>query len=135
MELQARKKQSAAVHSQLSRPAATRGQQPDDAREDAYPDTVYIRCNTLLYNTIQNMVAASHAAQDFTYKSPSDFLRAALHAYRDGMELTELDQQGEKISTTIRVDRTTKVFYTSLPDRLRTKLLERAIRTFLKQQR
>jgi hypothetical protein len=81
------------------------------------------------------MIAASHAAQDFTYVSPSDFIRASLQAYREGMPLTELEESGEKIGTTIRVDSTTKAFYSSLPNRMRTRILERAIRTFIKQHR
>ena len=80
------------------------------------------------------MLTAAHTVEDFTYVSVSDFIRAALLAYQDGMPLTELDKKGEpKISTTIRVDGELKAFYRSLPDRLRSQLVERAIRTFLKQ--
>lgn len=89
----------------------------------------------MLYNTIQNMLAASHTAQDFTYTSVADVMRAALGAYREGLSLTELEEKGEKVTTTIRVDRATKDFYSSLPGRMRTRILERAIRTFLKQLR
>jgi hypothetical protein len=42
------------------------------------------------------MIRSSHAAQDFTYPSLADFIRAALQAYKDGMVLTELDQNGPK---------------------------------------
>ena len=99
-----------------------------------YNHSIYIRCNAMLYNTIQNMLLTSHTAQDFTYVSVADFIRAVLQAYSDGMPLTELEQKGEKISTTIRVDEKLKAFYQSLPDRLRCKLVERAIRTFMKSQ-
>jgi hypothetical protein len=51
------------------------------------------------------------------------------------MSLTELEEKGEKLTTTVRVDRTTKDFYSSLPGRMRTRILERAIRSFLKQLR
>lgn len=95
---------------------------------------IAIRCNSLLYNTIQNMLTASHASQDFTHTSVTDFIRHALEAYREGMVLTELEEKGEKMFTTMRVDRVTRDFYRSLPDRMRVKILERAIRTFLKQQ-
>jgi len=81
------------------------------------------------------MLAASHTAQDFTYTSIADLIRAALAAYRDGMPLTELEEKGEKLTTTIRVDRAIKDFYSSLPDRMRVRLLERALRSFLKQLR
>ena len=99
-----------------------------------YDQIIYIRCNALLYNTIQNMIRASHAAMDFTFLSPTDFIRSALKACQEHMELTELEEAGEKIATTVRVDQSLKAFYQSWPRSLRTRLLERAIRTFLKQQ-
>ena len=135
MQLQARKKrdlQEKAVSPVLQK---VRQAAAKPVKEETYRETLNIRFNALLYNTIQNMITASHTAQDFTYASPADFIRAALQSYRDGMSLTELEGKGEKITTTIRVDRATKAFYASLPDRLRSRLLERAIRTFLKQRR
>lgn len=106
-----------------------------EAKPDRFPELIAIRCNTILYNTIQNAIASQHAAQDFTYSSPSDFIRVSLQAYKDGMPLTELDQKGPKISSTIRVDEETKAFFRSLPDRSRSKILERAIRTFMKNHK
>jgi len=96
--------------------------------------SITVRYDTLLYNTLQNMLRSAHTAQDFTYASLADFIRAALRAYKDGMTLTELDQGGPKIETTLRVDRDLWLFYKSLPGRMRSKILERAIRTFMKQQ-
>ena len=107
---------------------------PEPKRAGSYRETIGIRCNTMLYNSIQNMLSASHAAQDFTYTSAVDFIRSALQAYKDGMVLTELDQKGEKTALTIRTDTALKNFYTSLPDRMRTRILERAIRTYMKEQ-
>jgi len=107
---------------------------PEPKRAGGYRETIGIRCNTMLYNSIQNMLSASHAAQDFTYTSAVDFIRSALQAYKDGMVLTELDQKGEKTALTIRTDTALKNFYTSLPDRMRTRILERAIRTYMKEQ-
>jgi hypothetical protein len=95
--------------------------------------SVRVRYDTMLYDTLQNMVRSSHAAQDFTYPSLADFIRAALQAYKDGMVLTELDQNGPKVETSLRVDRELWQFYKSLPDRMRPKILERVIRTFVKQ--
>jgi hypothetical protein len=92
-----------------------------------------VRYDTILYDTLQNMIRSSHAAQDFTYPSLADFIRAALQAYKDGMILTELDQNGPKVETSLRVDRELWQFYKSLPDRMRPKILERVIRTFVKQ--
>jgi|SRR5713226_6259438 len=110
---------------QPKEPVKTRG---------AHQEVILVRCNTLLYETIKNMVFSAHTAQDFTFASPTDFIRSALEVYRDGMELTELDEKGEKTTTTVRVDRATKQFHSSLPDRLRSKLTERAIRTFMKRR-
>ena len=98
----------------------------------AYSENIYIRCNTMLYHTLQNMVTTAHAAGDFTYVSVADLIRSALGAYASGMGLTELDQPGEKIATTIRVNKGLRDFYGSLPNRLRAKIIERAIRTFIK---
>jgi hypothetical protein len=88
----------------------------------------------MLYDTIQNKLSTAHAAADFTYTSIADIIRAALGAYRQGMALTELEEKGEKMMTTIRVDPTTRDFYSALPERMRTRILERAIRSFLKQR-
>ncbi len=131
MELKARKKPQAPV------PIPVEKRSPPKAPEktEHYRYMITIQCNTMLYNTIQNMLAASHTAQDFTYTSIADLIRAALAAYRDGMPLTELEEKGEKLTTTIRVDRAIKDFYSSLPDRMRVRLLERALRSFLKQLR
>src|SRR5262249_23304593 len=131
MELKARKK------TQAPAPIASVKASPRQAPEkpEHYRYMITIQCNTMLYHTIQNMLTASHAAQDFTYTSIAQVIRAALAAYRNGMRLTELDEKGEKLTTTIRVDRTTKDFYSSLPDRMRVKILERALRSFLKERR
>lgn len=131
MELKARKR------TQAPTPAPVVTPRPRKAPEKAehYRYMITIQCNTMLYDTIQNMLTASHAAQDFTYTSIADVIRAALVAYRDGMPLTELDEKGVKLTTTIRIDRAIKDFYSSLPDRMRAKLLERALRSFLKQHR
>jgi hypothetical protein len=107
---------------------------PEPKRAGAYRESIGIRCNTMLYNSIQNMLSASHAAQDFTYTSAVDFIRSALQAYKDSMVLTELDQKGEKTALTLRTDAELKAFYTSFPDRLRSKILESAIRTYMKRQ-
>jgi len=96
--------------------------------------SITIRYGTLLCDTLQNMIRSSHTAQDFTYPSLADFIRAALRAYKDGMALTELDRRGIKMETSLRVDRELWLFYKSLPSRMRAKILERVIRTFMKKQ-
>lgn len=102
--------------------------------ESLYEHCVAIQCNALLYNTLQNKIKALHTGNDFTYTSVTDIIRAALIAYQSGMELTELEQGGKKKQTSIRVDTSLYKFYKSLPKQMRTKIIERAIRTFLKNQ-
>ena len=65
------------------------------------------------------------------YKSPAAYARTALRAYRDGMALTERDRNGEKVETSLRLDQELKEFWRTLPDQLRSRLLERAIRTYM----
>ncbi len=100
--------------------------------EKSKSSTLNFQINAILYNTIQNIISSLHTSQDFTYVSSSDFIRKALLSYKDGMELTELDEKGDKINTSIRVDQDFKDFYSNLPDRMRSKLIERAMRTFIK---
>jgi hypothetical protein len=50
------------------------------------------------------------------------------------MRLTEMDKPGEKLMTIVRVDRGARDFYAASPTRMRTKILERALRTFLKER-
>ena len=99
---------------------------------NAYEHSITIQCNTLLYTTLQNTIKGLHTGNDFTYTSVTDLIRAALKAYENGMELTALEQPGKKKQTSIRVDNSLYKFYKSLPNQLRTKIIERAIRTFIK---
>ena len=103
------------------------------SRESSH-HSITVRYGTLLYDTLQNMIRSSHTAQDFTYGSPADFVRAALKAYKDGMVLTELEQDGPKFETSLRVDRELWLFYKTLPGRMRGLVIERVIRTFMKKQ-
>lgn len=100
---------------------------------EASRHSITIRYDTLLYGTLHNMIRSSHTAQDFTYPSLADFIRAALRAYQHGMVLTEQDTQGPKLETSLRVDRDLWLFYKALPSRMRAKILERVLRTFLQQ--
>ena len=95
--------------------------------------SVRVRYDTILYDSLQNMIRSAHAAQDFTYPALADFIRVALQAYKAGMVLTELDQNGPKVETSLRLDRELWQFYQSWPERMRPKILERVIRTFVKR--
>ena len=102
--------------------------------DNVYEHSITIQCNALLYTTLQNTVEAMHTGNDYTYTSVTDIIRAALKAYQEGMKLTELVQPGKKKQTSIRIDDSLYKFYKSLPDQMRTKIIEKAIRTFLKNQ-
>ena len=130
MELRARSKRKEVLGLLAAAPIAA-GE--NRAEKDTPRYSITVRYDTLLYDTLQNMIRSAHTAQDFTYTSLADFIRAALRAYKDGMVLTELDQSGHKMETSLRVERDLWLFYKSLPGRMRSKILERVIRTFMRQ--
>ena len=130
MELRARSKRKE-VLAPLATAPVTAGEKR--AEKDTPRYSITVRYDTLLYDTLQNMIRSAHTAQDFTYTSLADFIRAALRAYKGGMVLTELDQSGPKMETSLRVERDLWLFYKSLPGRMRSKILERVIRTFMRQ--
>ena len=105
---------------------------PGEAGVQKFVHSITVRYSTNLYGTVHNMVESAHIAQDFTYLSSSDFVRAALRAYKNGMVLTEVSTDGAKRETKLRVDDELYRFYQSLPKGIRSKLVERAIRTLIK---
>ncbi len=131
MDLRAKKKTQKKLTNQ---PISTPVEPAKGETNKIYEHSITIQCNALLYNTLQNTIQAQHTGNDFTYTSVTDLIRAALLAYQSGMELTEIEQPGKKKQTSIRVDDSLYKFYKSLPNQLRTKILEKAIRTFIKNQ-
>ena len=105
-----------------------------DLRKDRQDYSINLAINTLLYNTMQNIISSSHTANDFTFLSVTDVIRKAIEEYKNGMELTEIDEKGPKTATTIRINEELKKFYDELPNRLRRKIIERAIRTYIKKR-
>ena len=132
MDLKAKRKKQKPVQpsSDLTTPVSV--ETASDKITNTYEHSITIQCNTLLYTTLQNTVKALHTGNDFTYTSVTDIIRAALKAYQEGMELTEIDRAGKKKQTSIRIDYSLYKFYKSLPNQLRTKVIEKAIRTFIK---
>lgn len=131
MDLRAKKKTQKKPTNQ---PISTPVESAKPETPQSYEHSITIQCHALLYNTLQNTIKAQHTGNDFTYTSVTDLIRAALLAYQSGMELTEIEQPGKKKQTSIRVDDSLYKFYKSLPNQLRTKILEKAIRTFIKNQ-
>ena len=125
VRIKAREKKRPRTDTSLTSPVET-------SEDTKYNQSITVRYGTALYDTIQNIIESSHAAQDFTYITSSDFVRAALKAYQDGMQLTALDEPDTKRETKLRVSADLKTFYQSLPKGIRNKLLERAIRTYMK---
>ncbi len=134
MDLKARKKRKKIEVESIKSSVKEVVKQSSQPEPKSYTHPITIQCNTLLYTTMQNMVKAMHTANDFTYTSVTDVIRAAIKAYQEGMELTELDEKGKKKQTSIRLEEDTYNFYKELPDQMRTKIIERAIRTFLKEK-
>lgn len=133
MKLKARKKSTENAPDGLSRDVISDDVNREDSAE-LMIEVLPIRLNEVLYNTIRNSIIASHAALDFTHTSVADVVRNALQAYKDGMEPVELAQEGKKVATTVRVSAELKEFYDNMPNRMRTKLVERAVRTYLKNK-
>ncbi len=95
---------------------------------------ITIRFDRMLYEQLQNSLAASHVVGDFSYVSVSDVIRAAMRAYQDGMELTELAPSGNKKGYTLRIDAELRAFYDTLPNRLKSQIIERAVRSYMKEK-
>lgn len=136
MELEAIKKQKAREFGQpTTRTPADMAEPPvKTLNPKTKSTTIQLRYNTLHYTTLQTSIAAQHSAGDFTYTSVSDLIRSALQAYKDGMQLTELDVQGDKTQLGVRVSRDLKTFFNSFPDQMRSKITERAVRTFVRNE-
>ena len=102
-------------------------------QEEALEKSIQIQCNTILYDTIQNMITSAHTAGDYTFGSVADVIRSAIAEYENGMQLTEVAKVGEtKTTTTLRISTSMHSFYKSWKTRLRSQILERVIRTYLK---
>ena len=102
-------------------------------QEEALEKSIQIQCNTILYDTMQNMITSAHTAGDYSFGSVADVIRNAIAEYKDGMQLTEVAKVGEaKTTTTLRISASMHTFYKSWKTRLRSQILERVIRTYLK---
>jgi hypothetical protein len=78
MELRARNKRKEVLGPLATAPVTAADNR---AEKDTPRYSITVRYDTLLYDTLQNMIRSAHTAQDFTYTSLADFIRAALRAY------------------------------------------------------
>lgn len=118
---------------QKKKPTSTAPKTAEPLQEEALEKSIQIQCNTILYDTIQNMITSAHTAGDYTFGSVADVIRSAIAEYENGMQLTEVAKAGEaKTTTTLRISASMHSFYKSWKTRLRSQILERVIRTYLK---
>ncbi len=134
MQLKARKKSqpSPELVKPNAVPEVAEAATPAIARQES--SEITLRFDRMLYERLQNSLAASHVAGDFSYVSVSDVIRAAMRAYQDGMELTELAPSGNKKGYTLRIDAELRTFYSTLPNRLKSQIIERAVRSYMKEK-
>lgn len=99
---------------------------------------IALRIDTLLYNTLQNYLSAMHNVSDYTFSSISDILRHILLQIESG----ELQNSGvvrsdnkTYIEITIRVNESQKQFWSSLPNRLKRAIMEKAIISFTQKNK
>jgi len=99
---------------------------------------IALRIDTLLYNTLHNYLSAMHLVSDYTFSSISDILRHILSQIESG----ELQNKGiilsdnkTYIEITIRVNYNQKKFWSSLPNRLKRSIMEKAIIAFTQKNK
>lgn len=99
---------------------------------------IALRIDTLLYNTLQNYLSAMHNVSDYTFSSISDILRHILLQIESGeLQNSEVVRSDNKtyIEITIRVNESQKQFWSSLPNRLKRAIMEKAIVSFTQKNK
>lgn len=89
-----------------------------------------------LLEAIGNAVASARSGGDFSYGNTSDFIRAALTDYKNGIRLLEDDLPADRRlvrRTTIWLDKGLYGFWTKLPPRSRREILGRVLWTKLQR--
>lgn len=110
-------------------------------KNDTFPKkdcVIALRIDTLLYNTLHNYLSAMHNVSDYTFSSISDILRHILLQIENG----DLQNKGMicsdnkiYIEITIRVHEKQKKFWSSLPNRLKRAIMEKAIIAFTQKNK
>lgn len=98
---------------------------------------ISLRINTLLYNTLHNYLLAMHNVSDYKFSSISDVLRYILAQIEEhGFSTDQIiqDKELEYTEVIIRVTSKQKLFWKSLPDRNKRKIMEKAIVAFTKNK-
>lgn len=101
--------------------------------DQEFPHSISLRLDVDLLETLKNAIVAAQTTGDYQFTSMSSGIRAALQAYAQGMQLAAVVPPGvvrKKRSFTLNGE--LKAFYERIPSRKRAEIIERIIRTFLK---
>ena len=99
------------------------------AKKEQKPHLCQVRIDRKLLEAIRNAVHSAKAGGDFRYGNVSDFVRGALIAYKNNMNLVEgLPSVDRHVhGTTVWMDYALYTFWQSLPYGCRREILERAL--------
>lgn len=95
---------------------------------------ITVRLSTMLIDTLRNIITSNKTGGNFQYTNVSDLLRKSLEAYKNGMSLIVQRTKDEKKETSFRVSKELKEFYLSLPENVKSEIIERAAYTYIKHK-
>lgn len=94
-------------------------------------EKITLRLNVLILNILKNIIISNKAGGDYQYVNISDIVRNALEAYKNGMQLTTQRNSGSYKETSCRMPKELKDFYLSLPNKVKTEIVDRSITTYI----
>lgn len=94
-------------------------------------EKITLRLNVLVLNILKNIISSNKAGGNYQYVNISDIVRNALEAYKNGMQLTTQRNSGVYKETSCRVPKELKDFYLSLPNNVKTEIIDRSITTYI----
>lgn len=95
---------------------------------------ITVRLSTMLIDTLRNIITSNKTGGNFEYTNVSDLLRKSLEAHKNGMSLIAQRTKDEKKETSFRVSKELKEFYLSLPENVKSEIIERAAYTYIKHK-
>src|ERR1700744_719808 len=101
---------------------------------DLEKNSISIRADFFLMQEINNYIDSLILKGKFDYSNQSDFIRKAIRAYKDGMELDYAPQTGKKKAMSLIVEEDLFLFYQELPKGNKASIIERCLGTFLKNE-
>jgi hypothetical protein len=94
-------------------------------------EKITLRLSVLVLNTLKNIIISNKAGGNYQYVNISDIVRNALEAYKNGMQLTTQRNSGLYKETSCRIPKELKDFYISLPNNVKTEIIDRSITTYI----